>query len=292
MAPTQALMLACLLELLFPKGTDPKRLAVRHLACWGTMLCLLPDPFVIWQAPLWLLLVAGTHTWWAGRPQVAGLLMALLLLPAMVDVIQRSDPAAAVASAGSRNPWVAQQSAEAYGQRIQHEGIRFVLPNRAAPMPLLGSWKAQSRGAGLLGLVIVLGLLLSLRKKPIWLAVGLAPIGLAYVLLRPPSAQDLWLMPGAGEWQVLSIRYPELRFTARAPLPSEDLPSEAVATVERGPLLAPKESGEEGILPLLRHWADVKADPNESFEAETGPTPAILRWELDSQGLLVLRALP
>lgn len=292
MAPTQALMLACLLELLFPQGTDAKRLAVRHIVCWGTLLFLLPDPFVWWLAPLWTLLIAATHVWWVGRPRVASLLMVGLLLPALVDVIQRTDPAAAVSSAGARNPWVSQEVFHDFGRRVSHQGIPLVLPSRAEPMPLLGSWKAQMRGAGLLALAVGLGLTLSRRRKPVWLGVGLAPLGLAYVLLRPPSTQDLWLQAGEGEWQVLSISWPELRYTERAPLPTEARPSEAIASVERGPLLAPKESGEEGILPLLRHWADATADPKENLEPDLGPTPANLRWEMDSRGLLVLRALP
>ncbi|MDA0666478.1 MAG: hypothetical protein O3A50_01690 [Planctomycetota bacterium] len=291
MAPTQALMLGCLLELAFPQGTDPMRLAVRHLTCWGTMLFLQPDPFAWWMAPLWVLLIAGTHAWWVGRPRVAGLFMALLLLPAIADVVQRTDPAAAVASAGARNPWVAQVDAQDFGKRIRHHGVSLVLPSRAEPMPLEGSWRAQSRGAGLLCIALGLGLYLSRRRKLIYLVVGLAPLGLAYALLRPPMTQNLWLMPVDGGWQVLTIAWPELSFSVREPLPQEIRPSAAIATVERGPLLAPRQTGDEGILPLLLHWADAIADPKGSFEPELGQAPAILRWEIDSHGLLVLKAL-
>lgn len=290
MAPTQALMLGCLLELVFPHGTDPKRLAVRHLISWGTMLFLLPDPFAWWIAPSWVLLIAATHVWWVGRPRVAGLLMALLLLPAVADVIYRSDPAAAVTSAGARNPWVAHTAVPSFGKRISHQGVHLVLPFRAEPMLLEGSWQARSRGVGLLSIALGVGLFLS-RRKPIWLVIGLIPLGLAYGSLRPPSTQDLWLKPGDGDWQVLTISWPELSFSARAPLPMERRPTVAIATVDRGPLLAPKDLGDEGILPLLRHWADAIADPNENLEPELGSTPALLRWELDSRGLLVLRAL-
>lgn len=297
MAPTQALFLACLLELLHPKGTLALRLGVRHLACWGTMLFLLPDPFQWWLAPAWVLVIAGTHPWWVKSPRVAAVLSAVLLLPALVDVIQRMDPAASVATAGARNPWVAQGSTQDFGKRMVLQEISFVVPSTAAPYPLLGNWKSRSRGFGLLAIALSWGLVLSRRQKRLWLGVGLIPVGLAWMLLPPPSSQDLWLQIDKADWQILSFQWPQddaarLKVVPRRPLPGESLPTDAIAVVERGPLLAPKESGDEGILPLLRHWADATADPNQDFAPSSGALSANFRWEIDSQGLLVLRALP
>jgi len=296
MAPTQALFAACLLELLNPKGTRALRLAVRHLACWGTMLFLLPDPFLWWLAPAWVLVIAGTHAWWVKSPRVAAVLTTVLLLPALVDVIQRMDPAASVAAAGARNPWVAQANTQDFGMRVVLPEISFVVPSTAAPKPLLGNWKSRTRGAALLVIALMGGLVLSRRQKHLWLGVGLLPVGLAWMLLRPPSSQDLWLQIGEADWQILTFLWPQddatpLHVFPRHRLPGESLPSDAMAMVERGPLLAPKESGEEGILPLLRHWADATADPNQEFAPSNGSLPAHFRWEIDSQGLLVLRAL-
>jgi len=301
MAPTQALMAAMLLEMLFPAGTHPLRMAVRHLALWATLLFLLPDPFVWWLAPAWCGVLCLSHRWWSQSPRIAGGVVAILLLPALFDVTLRLDAANAVSAAGARNPWVAYAEVQSYGQRLEFSGIGIVIPAQAAPFPLTGSWKAQTRALGFLACAILLLLAISRRRHPAVHLLALLPVLLAYALLRPPLAQSLWVqIAGEEDWQVLTFSWPlerdqssgQLLFDQRRPGAEELRPLEPVATVERGPLLAPKESGEEGILTLLRHWADAKIDPDQSLSTEKVPPATKSSWEIDSRGVLVLRALP
>jgi len=301
MAPTQALMLALLLELLSPAGTQPLRMAVRHFVLWGVLLLLLPDPFAWWLAPAWCLLLVGTHRWWSQSSRLAGLLAAILLLPALLDVIARLDPSHAVTSAGVRNPWVAQPGHENYGARLELAGMGIVIPASAEPLALQASAKERARALGFLAVSMLLLLALSRRRHPAANLVGLLPLVLAYALFRPAQNQSLWLqVQEDGDWQVLTFSWPleveegsgKLIYEQRAPVAGDLWPTAAVATVERGPLLAPKESGEEGILSLLRHWADARIDPGESFGTENVPSATKSSWEIDSRGVLVLRALP
>ena len=306
-APSQALMIAWVLELLFPVGTLAWNLAVRHLSLWGTLWFLLPDPFPLWLAPAFTLLLVLAHPWWRERPRVAGVMVAVLLLPAMVDVVLRMDPGNSAASAGVRDFWVARSDRKEYGELVTVtldpaalDSIALVVPPRFTPWPLTADRKSRMRAGGLLLCAAVLALFLGRRRPVGWVLLSLLPVVVAGILLRPGPALDLWIASPEGEWQVLPLRLPlaemaweqEGRLSLRRPFAGEAHPAEALSWIERGALQAPQKGGDPAFWPFLRHWAEAAIDPRQPSTAGLQDFSVVRRWEIDRQGHLSLRLLP
>jgi hypothetical protein len=309
LAPTQALLLGCVLELMFPAGTKALHLAMRHLCLWATLLFLLPDAFPLWLAPLTIILVATTHRWWLQRPRLAALWVVVLALPAMVDMLKRLEPETEVAAAAARNPWLEQGAHTDFGTlaHLQLPGsgapMDLVIPTRLQPWPLQADQASRLRSGGLVLLALLLTLALIRRRSPRWIPLYLAPVLLTWLLTMPRTSLQIWIPASDGSWHLLNLDLAtraELREADAGGLdlrpsllPAESVkPEEAVSWVERGALIAPKAGGDQAYWPLLRHWADSRLAPDQRAKASGPGLHSSRRWEIDARGHLILRPLP
>ncbi|MGB0952540.1 MAG: hypothetical protein ACPG31_04905 [Planctomycetota bacterium] len=302
---THALMLGLVGELLFPRATRPLPLAVRHFVCWTILLQAAPDPYPWWWGLLALTLFTATHRYWNTRPRLCGVLVALLVAVPLADMGMRLD-LQQVEGAGSRNPWNPQSSISQSGPVVLLDApvlspkpVHVVLPPRATPWYLLAGGKGQGRVALILGFALTFALLTAAKRAPFQAAM-VFPLILGWFLLRPANEATLWLSGPDGRWQVLELDLPlEAGPDQEVPaLKAEFIPEgsphpgAAVSWAVRGPLIAPAEGGEPSAWPLLTHWADAKPHPGHFAQLELGSRIGSRRWEIDSDGVLVLRALP
>lgn len=302
---THALMLGLLGELLFPQSTRPLPMAVRHFVCWSLLRFAAPDPFAWWWGCLFLVLLVGSHRWWAGRPRLCGLLAALWLLVPLLDMGMRLDPESPE-GAGRRNPWSAQVGTSQAGTVVLLDApvlaeapVPLVLPERAQPWYLLAGAKGKGRVGLILGFALVFGLIVTRRPAPFQMAM-VFPLVLGVFLLRGGGSAEIWLTEDGERWQVLELDFPlpaledgkPATLHAEFASPHGPTPGAPVSWVARGPLIAPEEGGEASAWPFLTHWADAKPQPGQFQHLESGSRLGVRRWEIDSEGVLVLRALP
>lgn len=309
LAPTQALLLGLVLELMFASGTKPWNLAARHLCLWGTLLFLLPDAFPFWLAPLVTILLALTHRWWGHQPRLAALWVVVLALPAMVDMLARLDPDTEVANAAARNPWLALESHTAFGAwaQLPHpaEDLRLdlVIPSRLQPWPLQADQGSRYRAGALVLLAFLVALWLSRRSSPVWVPLYLAPVLLTWALTLPRTSLQIWVPQADGNWQLLTLDEAtrsallqegpgETALELLSPGSAVSRPGKAVSWVERGALIAPRAGGDPAYWPFLRHWSDARLEPGQRSKASGVGWQSPRRWEIDAQGHFILRPLP
>lgn len=303
---THALMLGLLVELLFPRATKAHAMAVRHFVCWTILRQAAPDAYPWWWGLVVLILCVASHRFWCERPRLCGVLVAAILALPLLDMGMRLDPQQ-VEGAATRNPWNPQTAVSHTGPVVLLDAPvlaptpqAIALPARATPWYLLAGGKGLGRVLMILGFALIFALLTA-GKPPPFQAAMIFPLVLGWFLLRPGGEATLWLTGPEGGWQVLQLEFPLAEADPEGPplkLIAEHAsihgpnPGAAVSWVARGPLIAPEEGGEPSAWPLLTHWADAKPHPEQYFQLESGVRMGTRRWEIDADGVLVLRALP
>lgn len=302
---THALMLGLLGELLFPRHTEAVALIMRHFVAFSILRMAAPDPFPWWWGMAFLALICLTHAHWSTRPRLCAWMAAALLVTPLADMWMRLDPEQ-VEGAGSRNLWMARGVEVEAGtvalldaEVLHPEPFLVVLPQRPAPWYLHAGASGKGRVGLILGFALVFGLIVARKPGPFQLAL-LFPWVLGTFLLRPGTEAEVWLGGVDGRWQVLTLELPLAPgasgdppvLRAEFPPPRTPEPGPAVSWVLRGPLSAPKEGGEGRFSPLLTHWADARPAPEQFGLLESGLRLGARQWEIDSEGVLVLRALP